>query len=162
MRKSRLLATLLMLSGVAVAGCKSVSDEQPKVGDISEQELLTTFPIFNQAYDAFSLSERDKRTIDTWPENLTIDVYFGTWCHDSEREVPRLLKLLDYYPSEKLTMVALDYQKQDPKGLAKQNGVRFTPTIIVKLEGVEVGRIIERPASNLIGAIDLMIKKHLS
>ena len=72
------------------------------------------------------------------------------------------LKLLDYYPSEKLTMVALDYQKQDPKGLAKQNGVRFTPTIIIKLEGVEVGRIIERPASNMIGAIDLMIKKHLS
>ena len=64
------------------------------LGVISESQLLSGYDIFNEKFQTFSISEEDKDIIAQWPETLQIDVYFGTWCHDSEREVPKLLKLL--------------------------------------------------------------------
>jgi thiol-disulfide isomerase/thioredoxin len=78
-------------------------------------------------------------------------LFFGTWCHDSEREVPRLLKLLETagLSDEKLTLVGLDYRKRDPEGRAVQFDIRYTPTAIIMREGIEVGRIVERPKTSL-------------
>ena len=41
---------------------------------------------------------------------LNFAVFFGTWCGDSRREVPRLLKLFDAMglPEESVELVALD------------------------------------------------------
>ena len=76
---------------------------------------------------------------------------FGTWCHDSQREVPRLLKTFDLSGLEvpKLTLVAVDRKKTDPLGLAKQYGLRYTPTFILLNDGKELGRVIERPKTGL-------------
>ena len=91
------------------------------------------------------------------PDDLVIDIYFATWCHDSQREVPRLLKALQTKPDIKINLVSLDYQKQEPTGRAAQAGVKFTPTFIVSREGKELGRIIERPKIDLVSDISAMI-----
>ena len=64
------------------------------LGVISESQLLSGFTGFNEKFQAFSISDQEQKIIAQWPKALQIDVYFGTWCHDSEREVPKLLKLL--------------------------------------------------------------------
>ena len=77
-------------------------------------------------------------------------MFFGTWCGDSHREVPRLLKILDAvkYPEQRLTLVAVNRKKETPDGEDVPYNIKRVPTIIVQNKyGKEVGRIIESPNS---------------
>ncbi|WP_156413722.1 TlpA family protein disulfide reductase [Lacimicrobium alkaliphilum] len=82
-------------------------------------------------------------------------ILFGTWCHDSEREVPRFLKLADAsgVRLRQLQLVAVGLDKKDPAGLAQQYNLLYTPTIIVMDNEQELYRMIERPKGPL--ALDL-------
>ena len=119
--------------------------EELLVGDIKPGELLGDYPSFRRGYEAFEVEPLNL------PEDTSVLLFFGTWCHDSEREVPRLLKLLETagLSEDQLTLIALDYRKREPEGRAAEFNVRYTPTAIFMRDGVEVGRIIERPATTL-------------
>jgi thiol-disulfide isomerase/thioredoxin len=93
------------------------------------------------------------------PNDLSVLMFFGTWCHDSQREVPRMLKILEAvgFPQADIKMVTLDFSKNDPLGLAAENEVKFTPTFIFFREQNEVGRIIEKPATTLEAAVSELL-----
>ena len=76
---------------------------------------------------------------------------FGTWCHDSKREVPRMLRILDSagVGTEQISLIGVDINKTEPKGREKLYNLRNTPTLILLKNGKEVGRIIERPNVSL-------------
>ena len=127
---------------------------------ISEVKLLNEFSVFNKNFQEFSISDKELRLIAQWPETLNIDVYFGTWCHDSEREVPKLLKLLKANRHITLTLITLDYEKEDPQALAQKNNIKYTPTFIIyrdESKKEELGRIIERPKRSLIEDINQLL-----
>ena len=117
------------------------------LGDISQTELLERHEVFKRNYDAYEV----KAGIDRLPADLEVKILFGTWCHDSEREVPRMLKLLEAsgVKQENISLIALDIRKEEPEGRAKAFGVKYTPTFIFFTGGRELGRIIERPVDNL-------------
>ena len=95
-----------------------------------------------------------------YPPDLEVTILFGIWCHDSEREVPRMLKLLaaSGLKKESISLIALDIRKSEPEGRAKALDVRFTPTFIFSRAGMELGRIVERPESSLRGDVATLIK----
>ena len=117
------------------------------VGDISQAELLERHEVFKRNYDAYEVASG----IDGLPPDLEVTILFGTWCHDSEREVPRMLKLLaaSGVKEESISLIALDIGKKEPEGRAKVLDVRFTPTFIFSIGGMEIGRIVERPSDSL-------------
>jgi thioredoxin 1 len=129
--------------------------EELPVGDITPDELLSAYPSFRGGYEAFAVETL------YLPGDVSVLMFFGTWCHDSEREVPRLLKLLEAagLSENNLSLIALDYRKREPKGRAVKFNVRYTPTAIFMREGVEVGRIIERPNISLHEDIKAMFAK---
>ena len=145
---SVLVLTALLFACTSYSG--SEHQQSDHVGNITEQELLESYSAFQQEYHQFQLTEQQKQQVSEINQALTIDIYFGTWCHDSEREVPRMLKALKEQPNISVNLVALDYEKQEPQGRAKANSIRFTPTFIIKNEQGELGRIIERPKLDLI------------
>jgi tetratricopeptide (TPR) repeat protein len=79
----------------------------------------------------------------------------GTWCSDSQREVPNLIRLLEEidFPSEQLEIIAIDdaeaQYKQSPQGQEKDKNIHHVPTIIILKDGKEVNRIIEYPRETL-------------
>ena len=129
---------------------------QYPVGDISKTELLDRHEVFKRNYDAYEVASG----VDGLPPDLEVTILFGTWCHDSEREVPRMLKLLaaSGLKKESISLIALDIRKSEPEGRAKALDVRFTPTFIFSRAGMELGRIVERPESSLRGAVATLIK----
>ena len=127
------------------------------VGEISEQKLLTDYETFAKSYQSYELSAEQKIQVKSWPKELAVEVYFGTWCPDSQREVPRLLKALKFNQQVKVSLLALNFKKADPKGLAKKAGITHTATFVVKLSGKEIGRIIEKPKTDLIADINIML-----
>ena len=123
-----------------------MADRYP-IGDISHAELLERHEVFKRNYDAYEVPAG----IDGLPADLEVKILFGTWCHDSEREVPRMLKLLaaSGVREENISLIALDIRKEEPQGRAKALDVRFTPTFVFFSDGIELGRIVERSTESL-------------
>lgn len=79
-------------------------------------------------------------------------VFMGTWCEDSHRDFPRLMKILDElkYPDSRLTIIAVNRKKESPTGDEVKYNIQKVPTIIVEKYGKEIGRIIEMPTTGYI------------
>ena len=124
-------------------------------GDISRAELLERHEVFKRNYDAYEVTAG----VDGLPADLKVKILFGTWCHDSEREVPRMLKLLaaSGVKEGNISLISLDIRKEEPEGRAKALDVRFTPTFIFFRGDIELGRIIERPVESLQADITAMV-----
>ena len=147
-----LLATLIT---ALPAGAE---DYRYHVGDITRAQLFEAYPTFQAQYDDYEVGGLSSVMV----EELRIEVLFATWCHDSEREVPRLLKILETagVESSAVELVALDFSKTEPKGRAASKDLQYTPTFIFSVRDEEIGRIVERPIGTLETAIE-SIMSHL-
>lgn len=112
-------------------------------GGIAEADIRDDYPEFRQVYGKTPLAT--PLAVD---EHTRFLVFFGTWCHDSIREVPRYMRLADASHFQ-TRYIALDKQKTDPDGIAKRWQITHTPTFVVVRDGREIGRIVERPKQNL-------------
>lgn len=100
---------------------------------------------FETRYERYTPKEESMKTIDENINDYEIKVLMGTWCGDSKREVPKLLKLLDKadYDYDNLQMVAVDYNKTTPSKIEEELDVHHVPTIIFYKDGEEVNRFVE-------------------
>ena len=100
----------------------------------------------NYTLDVSTLSELKNKI-----KNTTIKVYFGSWCSDSRREVPRFIKILDYlgFDYKNVQFIALDRSKSAPDYQKNIYDIKYVPTFIFFRNGKETGRIIETPEDTL-------------
>jgi len=152
----KLIVILVSLMFLNACAATKYTPEIP-VGKMQQNKLLDDFKVFSLGYKNYILSDEQKRMVKAWPANMSIDIYFGTWCHDSQREVPKLLKALQVNTRVTHSLIALDTHKSDPLGLAKSAAVQYTPTFIIYINKREVGRVIERPQKDLISDINDML-----
>ena len=88
-------------------------------------------------------------------KNKQFEIFMGTWCGDSKREVPRMFKILEYagvQPSQ-IKMVMVDNRdtayKQSPAHEEKGKGIHRVPDLIVYDNKKEINRIVEYPVLSL-------------
>ncbi|HFU74966.1 MAG TPA: hypothetical protein ENK66_01840 [Arcobacter sp.] len=96
-------------------------------------------------YDDFLIDYKDSL------QRVSITIVFGSWCSDSQREVPRMLMLLKSldYPVEKLNIIAVNRQKRVPDMEISDLYIEYVPTFIFYKGKYEVGRIIEQASESL-------------
>lgn len=148
-----LFAALLPILG----GCSSFHEPVKNVtpaflGPVEPAALLAGAPDFQEAYEL----ERPGIPFAV-PEGTEVLVFFGAWCHDSEREVPRFMRLAEA-AGLRARYIGLDTAKRDPAGEAARYGVVRTPTFVVLRHGRERGRLIERPEKDLRGELLALIQ----
>ncbi|QEC42701.1 thioredoxin family protein [Pseudobacter ginsenosidimutans] len=87
--------------------------------------------------------------------NKTMQIFMATWCGDSKREVPRMLKLLHLcgVPPTAIGIINTgrgdhDY-KQSPTHEERGKNIHRVPTFIVYQNGKEINRIVESPVQSL-------------
>jgi hypothetical protein len=87
--------------------------------------------------------------------DFTFQIFFGTWCGDSKREVPRMLKVLlqSGINQKDISLVAVSnidsLYKQSPGHEEKGLNILRVPTLIVRKGGAETGRIVESPIETI-------------
>lgn len=108
---------------------------------------------FDEEYNSYqidqpSLAELKKEKLNSY----TLVVFVGSWCGDSHREFPRLIKILDAlkYNTEKMQIIAVNRKKESPAGEEGLYNISRVPTIIVKKYGKEIGRITEMPETGFL------------
>lgn len=72
-------------------------------------------------------------------------VFAGTWCEDTHFVLPKFFKIQEEaeFPEERISLIALDRNKEMANPLAKALNVQDVPTIIVMKNGKELGRVVE-------------------
>ena len=128
---------------------KNPDQQKVLTGRINKNDLLVP-PYnswFNENYDSYDPAEEPLNTIENNIDDYTIEVFMGTWCPDSRREIPKLFKVLDRtgYNYDNMTMVAVDRNKTALKNLKLSADFKRVPTIVFYKNGKEVNRFVEFP-----------------
>lgn len=153
------IRNLILLTTVLLANSSCFSDSlqtKDKVGFVSVSELYKLKPILKEKQKRYTYSG----TLE-WSPEFSIRCFVGTWCHDTKRELPRILKVLDEaeFPEEKIEIILLSKNKKEPSKEVKQYRVFYTPTIIILKNGVEVERFVEHPYSNWVDDLNRVFSK---
>ena len=84
----------------------------------------------------------------------------GTWCEDSQREIPHFFKLLQAleFDQKHLEMYAMSEEKTTPENYEKGWEIYNVPTIIFLKNGNEINRFVEFPVNSLESDITKIIK----
>ena len=137
------------------------------VGPIKDYEMLKTakgWEIANQDYESYQLDAaliNDLKSVLATFEKISIKLYVGTWCSDSQELVPHIVKVLDEVGINRnqISIIGLDCDKKCPENCQEVDQVTFVPTTIIYHDGVELGRMIEQPKVGVEADILAILKK---
>lgn len=154
-----LIFFVLIIAGILHAqdSSKIVFDEQSKkpmllgVSGIEAYRDSNFSKWFDEEYSIYKVDLDDVECIREEVLNYDITIIMGTWCGDSRRETPRLIKILDTlnYPVDKVKFINVNRDKKDLSGEIDKLSVEFVPTFILFQKGKEIGRIVEVPEESL-------------
>lgn len=155
--KKQLIITFLFVS-YFVSGQqinKTIKDSKGKLmllGKTNKQAFSNTnFTWFQQYYDDYITNDNVILQLKDSLKNYKIKAFYGTWCGDSKRGIPKFYKVLDKanFNTNNLEMIAVDKKpeayKASPNGEEKGLNIHRVPTFIFYKENKEVARIVESP-----------------
>lgn len=155
MKNIKLIAILLMISVLVLYSCCDCNKKKnvkkiPVVGEYSWVQWQN-----NAAWSDYSASTyhpnkdviNELKTILNENKNVSFLLFPGSWCHDSEKGVPEIMKLLKLcqYDINSIKIYGVDRQKTEPTGSAVKYKIEKVPTLVLLKNGKEIGRIIEFP-----------------
>lgn len=121
-------------------------------GEIKESDLKQE--PYKEWYDAYynlnPVSDEEIATLKPLLRDVKLITFMGTWCGDSQREVPAMFNILDRAKPANFTheMHAVNDMKDSKYGETEDMNVVYVPTFIFMKNGREIGRIVESPAGN--------------
>lgn len=107
--------------------------------------------LFKQYHHLYAPDPRVVARIRGLADGAGIMIVLGTWCSDSQEQVPRFFKVLDKarFPKNKVSLVCVDSAKEACGVDISSLDIHKVPTFIVYRNGREMGRIIETPYQTL-------------
>jgi thiol-disulfide isomerase/thioredoxin len=134
----------LAISLTACSQNSAIELKKNTIGQITKSGLFKLKPSWKKTYEKYKALEKTKLI-----GNYEFLIVAATWCHDSEREIPILLKVLKEFAVREadINIYLCDRKKEEPKEIINANKIFFTPTIIVKKDGKEIKRFVENPNS---------------
>jgi hypothetical protein len=84
-------------------------------------------------------------------EGIEILIVLGTWCSDSQEQVPRFFKILDKikFSKKNVQLICVNKDKEAGDVETANYSIQKIPTFIVYRKGREIGRIVESPYTTL-------------
>ncbi len=135
----------LLVHSQAQDGAKP-GEEKILLGALRFEDVINLPGWFTEDFLSYIPSDGYLDEITHYIDGVQIVCIMGSWCEDSRREVPRLIRVMqarNIDPSI-LKLYGVDRDKKDPIGEAARYGIEKVPTIIFLKNGKELGRIVER------------------
>ncbi|WP_066016543.1 thioredoxin family protein [Endozoicomonas atrinae] len=142
-----------------VASCPNEYPPVVPTGKINPEKLIAEQEEFRRYYQSYQVDTDAVSPLRQLSIPTEIVVIIATWCPDCHRETPRFMRIMEAIdnPDIHITYIAVDRNKKDEEGLAAQYEFSRIPTFIVMQNGLEVGRIVERPLVSLEkGLVDIL------
>ena len=142
--------------GDRIRGIEASSGDEPPplepflLGPI-EWDELEQLSGWQEEYDASEPNQAVLEKLGSAIESYRIVTVLGSWCHDSRREVPRLVKVLDRLETPVFSheMIGVDRTRRiDDSEVASFAGIERTVDLVATIlvfdsAGIELGRVVE-------------------
>lgn len=122
------------------------------VGKVSYAQMVQyTEAWFNKEYDFYRINEERLEKIKPLLKDKRVVLIMGTWCEDSQREVPGMMKILNQagFNTTEMEIIAIDEDKRTKEGLEKAYNLAYIPALIFFEGEKEINRIVEFPINSL-------------
>jgi len=121
------------------------------VGNLTRERILEKCPGWKDEITSYSPDQEVIEKLQSIDHEVIIEVYLGTWCPDSVRNVSAYFKIMDMVDNSHLTTkyVGLPRDKDARKPYIKGKNIVKIPTFIVFINNQEKGRIIENPTQSV-------------
>ena len=122
------------------------------VGKVSYAQMVQyTEAWFNKEYDFYRINEERLEKIKPLLKDKRVVLIMGTWCEDSQREVPGMMKILNQagFNTAEMEIIAIDEDKRTKEGLEKAYNLAYIPALIFFEGEKEINRIVEFPINSL-------------
>lgn len=137
-----------------------VKDDQ---GNLNLLGVCTKERLQQAPFDSWFIKEYNSYPVDTLIANQLrstlagrrFRIFMGTWCGDSQLQVPRIFKILDYcgVQSSSIQLILVSEAdstyKQSPGHEERGLNIFRVPDLLVLHHGRESGRIVESPVQSL-------------
>jgi thiol-disulfide isomerase/thioredoxin len=154
--KKKLIAFLIL----AFFGCKSIQKTDEKsaaidilVGQKNIKDLQQTpYNVwFTPGFENYKPHPETIVQLRNYSNDFKIKIVMGTWCEDSQNQVPHFYKILKqiHFDLKKATLITVDRKKKTPDHLEKGLDITHVPTFIIYKNGKEIQRIVESPVETL-------------
>lgn len=152
------LYIFLLLTASACTTCKNFTSQNQNGnmildGRVSKNDLSNNknFKWFDDGYNSYKPNPEIVNQLKPLKEDLKILVIGGTWCGDTQRELPHFYKLVDAIgiPGRNIELIMVNEQKETNTLNVSVLQVTNVPTFIFFKDGKEQGRIIEKPKNTL-------------
>ena len=148
-KKIFIAVSLLCVLLVIVLSTLTAADER-----IEKDKILEVSQEWKDNYLKYQVDENLMDTLKAKiGDNLSIDVYLGTWCSDSQNNVPVFIKIIDSLKQENLPVNYFNVERKpnrEIKYFVEKMKVERVPTFIFYRNGEEIGRIVENPKNSII------------
>ena len=127
-------------------------DVDDLLGNIQRSDLETGDhkSWFDENFEAHLLDNALIQDLKNALHEIEVTFFMGTWCSDSQREVPAFFKIIDALNTQmNIRMIAVNEDKLVPDGSATEAGITHVPTFIFSGQGKEINRIVEFPIMSL-------------
>lgn len=110
---------------------------------------------YDDSYNSYAVDAAAAKQLQPLLQNKSIEVFLGSWCGDSKREVPRMIRILEQagMDTARLSLIFVDNStgsyKQSPQHEERGKNIHHVPTFIIYDDKKELGRVVESPVSSL-------------
>ncbi|MEX0608866.1 MAG: thioredoxin family protein [Balneolaceae bacterium] len=133
--------------GVMTFGSHLYAQDSELIGSVTLEEVVQNEKIFQIYIDRYQPNESAVKYLNSVQDSLKLIVFIGTWCRESKKYIPGLIKTIDAASSAQIRVdyIGVDAQKKSPESFLKTFEIKYIPTVVVLKGNKEIGRIEEAP-----------------
>ena len=136
-----------------VKNAKTLDGKIILLGKINHANLKNSEHVkwFEEEYSRYNVNKDWVESVKNLFKNVRLKLFMGTWCEDSEREVPAIFKILNAvnFDQNKIEIYAMSEEKTTPNNFERGLNIIKVPTLIFYKNGIELNRFVEFPITSL-------------
>jgi thiol-disulfide isomerase/thioredoxin len=116
--------------------------------DLQKEPFATWF---NPTFESYKPKASIVNDLKSKIKDIEITIFMGTWCSDSQAQVPNFYKILKEigFDENKVNIITMNKEKTTPEKFEEGLKITNVPTFIFYKNGKELHRIVETPVVSL-------------
>jgi len=124
-------------------------DTEPILLGMMDKDSIAKLSWYVENYELLEIPKEVLDAIHKSGEGVEVEVYFGSWCDDSQIWVPPFMLIMDQAELSDVRLVGVPRSLEGRDSIAPGKNIEKVPTFVFIKNDVEIGRIIEQPELDL-------------